>query len=349
MKKLFAKIFASKPPYGNIDFTHVKSILINPAGAGLGDGIVLTATINQLRATYPNAKIGVITHPRNQVIFKNNPLHIELVEQSLFYALTHRNKWQLFLDCSPSFTTRGILFSFLLNFRYVICFEKEKKKYYHADSVKNYNEYLTGTDKIHLSQVLSLTCLKNYLKHPPVEYVLPPLEKQDEKTILPFIAKDKLNIMVCPFGTTRQLDPQEFKNILKSALKGNEDKIHLLFPGNEQSSNYRLDDSGIMQTMLPRQTVSQWFALISKADLVIAVDSAAVHVAGAYKKPLVAFYGGAKPFVQFAPLPYAHAIAISPTAPMPKNFDGIMKGFNCQDTAAKIKKLIFENGLFQRR
>lgn len=346
MKKWFAKIFASRPPHGQIDFTNVKSVLIDLIGPGLGDAIVLTATIKQLRDTYPNAKIGVIKHPRNEFIFKNNPLDVELVEKSVFYALTHRNQWQLFLDYSPSFTTKGLLFSFLLNFAYVICFEKDAKKYYNANSVKNYNEYITGTDKIHLTQFLLLTGLKNYLKENTVSYVLPRLRKEDQDTILPFLIKDKCNIMVCPFGTTKKLDNHELKDILKLALEGNENKFHLLFPNNEQSSGYLLEDARIIQTILPRQTVAQWFSLISKADLVIAVDSAAVHVASAYKKPLAAFYGGEKALVQFALLPYEHAIAITPMAPMPPNFNGTMKGFNCQDTAERIKKLILQTQSF---
>ncbi len=340
LKKLFAKIFASKPPHGKIDFTDVKSILIDLIGPGLGDAIVLTATIKQLRNTYPNAKIGVIKHPRNEIVFKNNPLEVELVNHSIFYALTHRNKWQLFLDYSPSFTTKGLLFSFLLNFAYVICFEKEDKKYYNANSVKNYNEYITGTGKIHLTQFLLLTSLKNYLKKNTVNYILPRLRKEDQDNILTFLIRDKVNIMVCPFATTKKLDNHELKDILKLALDGNENKFHLLFPNNEQSSGYLLEDARIMQTVLPRQTVSQWFALISKADLVISVDSAAVHVSSAYQKPLAAFYGGKKALIQFALLPYEHAIAITPVAPMPPNFNGTIKGFNCQETAAKIKNLI---------
>lgn len=349
IKKLFAKIFASRPPNGKIDFTHLQSILINPIGPGLGDSIVLTVTINQLRATYPNAKIGVISHTRNEIIFKNNPLHVELVKPSIFYALTHRNKWQLFLDCSPRFTTKGILFSFLMNFAYVICFEKETKKYYNTSSVKNYNEYVTGTDKIHLSKLLSLTCLKNYLKDTAVKYILPPEGKEDDAKALSLLQKDKFTIMICPFGSTRKLDSNEFKNILNLVLAGNENKFHLMFPNGNQSAAYLLEDARIMQTILPSQTVLQWFSLISKVDLVIAVDSAAVHVASAYKKPLAAFYGGKKPFTQFSPLPYTHTIAITPMAPMPKNFNGTMKGYDFKATAAKIKTLILQNGLFACR
>ncbi len=346
IKKFFAKFFASKQPQGKIDFTNLQSILVNPIGSGLGDGIVLTAAIGQLRTTYPSAKIGVISHPRNEFIFKNNPLNVELVKQSIFYALTHRNKWQLFLDCSPRFTTKGILFSFLLNFSYVICFEKEKKKYYNTDSVKNYNDYVTGLDSIHLSKLLSLTCLKKYLKDDSVNYVLPVVRKGDERAALDLLQKDKFNIMVCPFGTTRKLDNQEFKDILKLALDENESKCHIMLPNNEQSPKYLLKDSKMMQTILPRQTVSQWFSLISNADLIIAVDSAAVHVASAYKKPLVAFYGGQTPFTRFSPLPYMGSFAITPIHPMPKNFNGIMKGYDLQNTAAKIKNVVLQKQLF---
>ncbi len=345
LKKLFAKIFASKPPCGKIDFTDVQSILVSPIGSAVGDAIVLTAALGQLRATYPYAKIGVIRHPRNEAVFKNNPLQIELVKMSIFYALFHRNTWQLFLDCSAGFTSKGILCSFLLHFKYVICFEKEKKKTYNASTIKNYNEYIPHLDHIHLSKLLTLTSLNIQLRDHGVKYQLPPVEKEEED-VCQFIKKDKFNVMVCPFGSTRQLGPQEFKTIMKLALEGNETHIHMIFPHGEQSRAYLLEDARIVQTILPPQTLSQWFGLISVADLVIAVDSAAVHVASAYQKPLVAFYGGKKPFIQFAPLPYPYSLAIVPIVPMPKNFNGTMKGFDCQDTAKKIKKLILQTQLF---
>ncbi len=340
IKKLFTKIVASKRPSGKLNFTNLQSILIYLTGRGLGDAIVLTAIIRQLRTTYPNAKIGVISHSRNEIIFKNNPLQVELIPMSIFYALTHRNQWQLFVDCSPRFTTKGLLFSFLLNFAYVICFEKEEKKYYNKRSVNNYNEYIICLEDVHLSKYLLLTGLKNYLKDNSSQYILPKIEKEDDDIVSQFIEKNKLNIMVCPFGTTRKLDPYEFRTICSLALEGNESKVHLMFPKTLQTHEYLLPNSKIMQTVLPTQTVSQWFCLISKADLVIAVDSAAVHVAGAYKKPLIAFYGGRKPFIQFAPLSYTHAIAIAPMHSMPKNFNGTMKGYDCNETSKKLKELI---------
>ena len=72
--------------------------------------------------------------------------------------------------------------------------------------------------------------------------------------------------------------------------KINESNVHMMFPKTLQSHEYLLANSKIVQTILPNQTVSQWFCLNSKANLAITVDSAAVHVVGAYKKPLVAFY-----------------------------------------------------------
>ena len=348
LKKLFAKIFASKRPAGEVDFTDLESILINPSGAGIGDAIVLTCAIRQLRETYPTAKIGVIYHVRNKEVFNNSPLKIELVKQSIFYAAAHRNEWQLFLDCSPRFTTKGILFSFLLNFKYVMCFEKEKKKYYNTNSIKNYNQYIAGLENIHLSKFLFLTCLKKYIKDDASHYVLPPIAETDEAKILKFIKKDKCNIMVCPFGTTRELDNREFKAFFQEVLAGNENKFHLMFPNDERSAQYLLEDSKITQTILPRLTLFQWFALISKADLVVAVDSASVHVASAYKKPLVAFYGGKQAFTQFAPLSYAHSITIVPKHAMPKNFNGTMSGYDHKDTVAKIKKLITTLPMFQK-
>lgn len=81
LKKLFL-LFLDKRELKNIEILslkNIKSILIRPLGGAIGDAVVHTAHLKQLRYLYPNARIGVIVNPHNRVIFE----HSNLVDEYL--------------------------------------------------------------------------------------------------------------------------------------------------------------------------------------------------------------------------------------------------------------------------
>ena len=163
MKKLICKIFGRKPKTKNIDWQNISSVLIRPIGTGIGDAVVMSAVIGQLRAAYPSCKIGVLVTPRNQFVFEHIPgVDICFQDEPITYFKQHK-KWQVFLDYRPTFTTRNIICDYFLSPSYTVCFEKTSKKNYSPKTVRNYNFYVPKLSAAHLSQSLTLTPFSDYV------------------------------------------------------------------------------------------------------------------------------------------------------------------------------------------
>ena len=299
MKKIFLKIFGRKDKNKSFDFTTVKSVLIRPLGTGLGDGIILTAVFKQLKQAYPDIKTGVLAINRNSPVFKNNPFIDKVVQDKPLNYLLNRGKWQVFMDYVPTFTTKNIFCDFLLNPQYTICFEKTSKKHYKPETVKNYDFYVPDLAKEHLSRSLALTPFKDYINTADAQYTLPPLPKESENTAKSFLRQNALNILVCLKGSDRIINPCEAGDILTKIQKTVKKEINFIFPypeGTVTLKNTCICFTGALD-------IYTFFALVKNVSLVLSIDSAPVHIACAYKVPVLGLYSGwQRNFTLFAPL-----------------------------------------------
>ena len=287
MKTLICKIFGRKPKTKNIDWKNISSVLIRPIGTGVGDSVVLSATIGQLRQAYPSCKIGVLVTPRNQFVFEHIPgVDICLQDKPITYLKQHK-KWQVFLDYRPTFTTRNIICDYFLAPSYTVCFEKTAKKSYSPKTIKNYNFYVPKLSAAHLSKNLTLTPLADYINAQAPKYNLDTPAPNQKEIIKKWLAPKKLSILVCPLGSDKILD----KNSLTQVLLELEKEYHPNFIFAMQEQDYPLPElKGLTYTgKMPLET---FFALCYGVDFIFTVDTASVHIACAYNKPLVSIYSG---------------------------------------------------------
>ena len=294
MKSLFVKLFARPYTPVPVDWEQVSSVLIRPIGTGLGDAVVLSAVCLQLKKAYPACKIGVLVSPRNFPIFKRVKEVDVCIKDTFLSWLKNRRKYEIMLDYQPTFTTRTILADFLLKSGYKLCFEKTPKKYYTPQTIKNYHFYVPQLATAHLSQSLTLTPFAPYVdaKNPTYALLKPAPKK------FPFWPTDKMAILVCPFGSDRQLNRGELVDLLTHLSRLYRAQFICPFA----PEKYPLPaDLPIIYT--GPVSLDDFLTLIAQADLCLAVDSAAVHLACAYYTPLVAFYSGwERNFKLFAPL-----------------------------------------------
>ena len=298
MKKLFAKLFARTPKAKNLDWRNIQSVLVRPIGSGLGDAIVLSSAFAQLKKTYPNCKLGVLSTSRNRPILEHIPFIDEILPSSFPTAFTHHGKYQVFLEYQSSFTTRNILFDFFLSPSYTICFEKKAKKHYNANTVHNYNFYVPDLSAAHLSQTLSLTPFAQYVDTTHSAYTLTAPSKEAQQIAAAFYQQNAKNILVCPFGTDRQVAPALLMQLLKKLAAKYKCNFICPFP----KSKYPLD-AQLPCTYTGPLSLESFLALFQKADLCLSVDSAPVHIACAYHTPVVGFYSAFEHnFRVFAPI-----------------------------------------------
>lgn len=287
MKNLICKIFGRKKQTKiNIDWKNIQSILIRPIGTGIGDAVVLSSVIGQLKQTYPNCKIGVLTTDRNNFIFTHTPgVDICLEDKPSTYFLQSK-KWQVFLDYRPTFTTKNIICDYFLAPSYIICFEKTAKKHYSSNTIHNYDFYIPKLAAAHLSESLTLTPFAKYINAENPNYNLTVPTKEQIKTVHKWFIDDKINVLICPLGSDRALDKTLLTQVINELEK--EYSLNFILPLEEQ----RFPLTAKTITYTGKMALETFIALCHQVDFIITVDTSTVHIACAYKKPFVSIYSG---------------------------------------------------------
>ena len=280
--------------------SRARSVLIRPLSPALGDGIMTTAALAQLKEALPGVRTGVIVNERNRDLFSLCPLADELVPDGLASALRQRGRWDIYLDYPRTFNTTAILFAFLLRPLLSVAFDKENKKAYTSSSVKVYDLYCPNRAMYHLNSYLKLTPLAFAVKE-PVHYVL-----RAPQTLNPYPQDGKINILLAPWGSTRRLEPR----LLAQAVAANaapDVRFWLLNTDKAEGREYlsalqaTAETADIAQGKNP--SLYDFLTYIYYADGIFAIDSAAVHAACAYERPLVALYADyARNLAYFSPL-----------------------------------------------
>lgn len=311
LKKLFL-LFLDKRELKNIEILslkNIKSILIRPLGGAIGDAVVHTAHLKQLRYLYPNARIGVIVNPHNRVIFEHSNLVDEYLDRSLCCYISHYRKWDLLLDFENNFNSSSLFMDRILNPKYIAIFRKYNKKHYNFDTVKNYDFYFPQKDNERLSYYL-INSSFNQNNNLPLAYSHLNVSQESINKISKYWKEDKIRLLLCPQGSKRQIPEKELAELLSNTIDKNlANKLDIILSYTNTAEKYH---SNLMRLcphlnikLSPKTTLSEYLSLISSADLVIAVDGGSLHIACAFKKPLLSFFAKSQPNVgTWEPLVY---------------------------------------------
>ncbi len=285
LKKLFLKI-VNKKKIKNFDFSKTESVLFR-VGDRIGDSVIITSALNQLKQAFPNIKLGYFVSKHNEFIFKNSPLNIVCIK-GFWDCLKNRKKWQVIINMEPSFTSKQLLQYFLLVPQYTIAFPKTYKKYYNKDTVIT-DLYIEQV--CHFSKILSLTPFKKFVEKIPVSYVLPEIPKENINEALSLWNK-KIKILVCPKGAYRKIDSDILYKAIAALPKEILTDCHFLISLTKNTEEYKILQNiknGTI-TFAPPTNIQTFTDLIKSADIVLSVDSAPVHLAVACNKYLIALF-----------------------------------------------------------
>ncbi|MDR2192693.1 MAG: hypothetical protein LBO62_07450 [Endomicrobium sp.] len=293
---LFIRIFGAKRPRQNFDFANVSSVLIRP-GAGVGDAVVLTSSLSQLKRAYKNIKIGVLVNLRDGAVFKNNP-HIDcLIDDNIFSYIKHRKKWQVFIDTLPYFNERNIICDALLSPKCAVALRKHSSDYYLKRGFCNYDFYCPPDTSVHFSQILKTTPFADFVNVLDVAYFVKP----DENLVSRFNSKwqkDKIRVLLNSTGQTRVLDKDGFNFLISKIKETYLKEIDLVMLNNRRNKRFakacvRFSDS---------LNLDEFIAFSSTADIIITPDTSLVHLACAFHKRLISFYPNTDDAPQWMPL-----------------------------------------------
>lgn len=284
--KLF-HLFAKKPPEIN------KIIVIELKY--IGDIIVTTPVYTALKNRFPNAKIDVAV-----------PSGME----DIFYGNKNINKIIIMDKENPKLDEDYDLAIILHNGTKKICkLLKQKAKYRIGCTRVGITEpkgyYLNRKTKPAKWQHKifdNLDVLKTIginIENPKLElHVNPKARKSIQEKLRKYkiTTKDKILVIhTAPQHKTHHWLPERFAELSDALSK----KYKIIFTGTEKDipfvNNifYKIHNNAI--NFAGFTTLSEYIALIERADLVISVDTGVMHIAAALKKPTIALFGAGDP------------------------------------------------------
>ncbi|NEN75095.1 glycosyltransferase family 9 protein [Pelistega sp. NLN82] len=275
------------------------SILIRPLGNAIGDAVVHTAHLQQLKSAFPNTKIGVIVTEQNKIIFEHSHLVDEYIHRNIISYIRNYKKWDWLLDFENNFNSASLFMDRILTPNIIIIFRKKYKKYYNLETVKSYDIHYEQKDHTPLSHYLSYSPLAKQFSLPAPYSVLYPSDFSRKKVKV-YWEVNKLKILLCPQGSKRQIPENELAELLTSAINSKYiTQVELMISYTNTADDYYRNLVALCPQFKiirsPKTSLSEYLALIESADIVLAVDGGSLHLACALKKPLLSFFANSQP------------------------------------------------------
>jgi possible heptosyltransferase II (inner core) len=296
-RRLILHFFGHKKPCKDFDFTKVHSILIRPVGDAVGDAVAHISFVRQLRAIYPNVKIGMFVTDRNRDIIAHSGEVDELIEDIRTNYWKQRGKWQLFLDFFPYFYSWYIIKDTLLKPQAVMIFNRQPKKHYTVENVRNYDFHCPTNPEHHMIQALETSEIAKYHQLPQGYFKLHATEGEKKGADIFWNTEGRVRILLAPQGSapSRSIPLHEMANLLNRCNPEIITKAQFLMCNTKGSEEYikelrTLCCPDIRLDLAPKTSLFQYMMLVASCDIALCIDSGTVHLACAYDRPLLAFY-----------------------------------------------------------
>ncbi|QLB41058.1 glycosyltransferase family 9 protein [Mannheimia pernigra] len=278
--------------------TEINSILIRPLGWAIGDAVVHTAHIKQLKKRYPNAKIGVVVASANKVIYENSQLVDSYVYRNFLDYIRNYKKWDLVIDFENNFNSSSLLMDRIINPKYIVIFRKYHKKYYNLETIQNYNFHYPQEASDKLSHYL-LNSGFNANNRLSIEYSVLNTEPEYDLKASQIWREKTFRILLSPYGSKRYIPVRELAELLNQSVTDNIEYIDIILSNTELAQEYYQNLQQYCPhlniRLSPKQSLSEYISLVASADFVIAVDGGALHIACAFQKPLLSFFAKSMP------------------------------------------------------
>lgn len=292
----------------------INNVLIVNIGL-LGDVILITSLIKHVRKSFPESKIYVIVPPWSTKVLLYNPDIDKIITYEAFWADTdhlHKFKFRHIVSTLIFLSIiRNIRFDIIINSwfadqpltafllrlmksRFTIGFD-------FPYSGKFYDKNLPYKSKTHI--INNLLSIARWLIHGTERldesisnyYLYLPVKKQGYSYTKYPITEQKY-IVISPFSSEKSRE-WRIDNwiILIDYLKNKFSDIDIIITGTKKSliQSFELVDKSNYPVinLVGKQSFFEFVELISKALVVITIDSSSSHVASAFNIPVVVLYG----------------------------------------------------------
>ena len=296
-----------------IDHSGIKKILVIKFG-GIGDVLLATPVITNLRAFYPDAEIFFLTLQNARDVVYNNPdlkkgMTFDPSEDSSVYLIKRirRQKFDLIIDLYSN--PRTALLTFLSGAKYRAGFNMRGRAYaynvlieprggevhnvqFNLDSLRKLEIPVTSNKPVLFPNLIHFEFVDEFIKDHQLEnkklcavlltggWVSKRYKSDDYVTLLKMMKEKYSFEFILVYGNEKEKSEAELiKNSVSSLVptlqRGNGNRIHIF----------------------PIQPLLYLAALIKKCDIVLGSDSGPLHVAAAMETPLLGIFGPTDPLL----------------------------------------------------
>jgi lipopolysaccharide heptosyltransferase II len=281
----------------NFNIKEIAKILcIKPRG--IGDIVLSTIVIDNLKAHFPSAKIDYLTEHFAKSAVENNPLvnkviTIDKKEFPLKAALKIRKeKYDMILDLWSN--PRSAQITFLSGVKLRVGFAYRGRKYaYNFLATSSKGEHHSAEHNLELLKTIDIPVISKKIHY----YV----DDKDDNYAKDFIKKkipeNKKIIGIIPSGgwPSKRCDASKWVEIGKAITeKYNVQFLILWGPGDETDANY-INENLADSTLAPKTTVSEMSGFIKNCNIILANDSGPMHIAAALNIPTLGIFGPTNP------------------------------------------------------
>jgi len=283
-----ARIFHDHKKPRHFDLASVKQVLFLRDDDKIGDMVVSTSLFREFGKA--GFKIDVLAGKNNASVIEHNPYIRRIVvapgdqNDSIFLAKKlARHQYDLVVDMGDKISPARLRFIKSINSKSVIGFNKSKYNIYNKSlDYLGYDTHITAR----YSLLLDTMEFKNF----STDYDLHCSDEIKKSVGLFFkTLPGSLKIVINPFAadTRRDLSISQLEELVRR-IKEKWSGADVIIIGMMS----RISCLSIPETHInPFNSLSSAIEIIRRADLVISPDTSIVHIATAWKKPLVCLYG----------------------------------------------------------
>jgi putative D-glycero-D-manno-heptosyl transferase len=289
--KIGKQILDKKTPLASIIFPP-KSILFLRHDGKIGDYVVSSFVFREIKKQAPNTKIGVVCSKKNAYLFEQNPyidqLYFVKTKDIRDYIrcgkILAKEQYDVLIDPTVTLRNRDLLFLRTINAKNYIGYQKENYKLFNLS---------IPAQGVHFSEIYKQALERIGFKQVSTAYDIPFTDKA-KKNIQYFLVKNNLSsyVTVNFFGasSSRSFNNKAMKSLLDNLTSNTMNIVLLTFPEVTEKLKALAKEYQNIFVYEKTETVFDTIELIRNAKCVISPDTAIVHIASGFNKPLIAFY-----------------------------------------------------------
>jgi len=281
----------------------IKKILIIKL-RGIGDVVLSTIVIDNLRKDFPNAQIDYLVEVPSQpgLLGLKEINHVLVFERDDFWkkvqliSKIRKIRYDLVLDFFTNPSTA--LVTFFSGAKYRVGFPYRGRMYaYNMFGPKERGKYHSA--QLHL-ETLKLIGLNHSYKQ-LYYHISPSALHVAEKYLRDSFIENNFVVGICPTGgwASKKCDPIKFVEIANVLVNKFNAKIFILWGKSDEADALKIHSLlGDKSIIAPETTIQELAAMIARCKILIANDSGPMHIATSVGTPVLGLFGPTNPHMQ---------------------------------------------------